>query len=323
MILAETSNIYILDLQTLGLVAATAAAFFWAIAVVLYRRLGRVMPPVRLNLVKGLVASVLLGMVILIDWQLRDNEPWDMSRWMLVLMAISGIIGIGFGDSLMFAGLNRMGARRMLLLFTLNPVFTAVVAWLLLHEPLSLWQIIGIAMTISGVAWVIAERNSGKVDGHVDALGILFGIGAAICQAGGLLLSRYVFEQGEMTPSASAWLRITAGVFVLLLFLPLDRRLQDPGGEAHHHPTAPSRRQTWIMLGFGILLGTVLGIWLMQVAVKDAEHVGVASTLLSTSPLFVLPIVAMLGERVSMRAVLGAVTTMAGIALLYMMATTS
>lgn len=308
-----------LDVQTLGLVAATAAAFFWAISVVLYRRVGRVMLPVRLNLTKGIIASILLGIAVLIDWQIRGNVPWEMSRGMLALMAISGIIGIGFGDSLLFAGLNRMGARRMLLLFTLNPVLTAVVAWPLLHEPLSLWQIIGIALTIGGIAWVIAERNAGKSDGHVDATGIAFGISAAACQATGLLLSRYVFEQGEMTPAASAWLRITAGAMVLLLFLPLDRKLRDPGGEDHHHPTVPSRKQALIMLAVGTLLGTVLGIWLMQVAVKDSGHIGVASTLLSTSPLFVLPIAAMLGERVSTRAVFGAMITIAGIAMLYMM----
>lgn len=306
-------------MQTLGLVAATTASLFWAIAVVLYRRVGRVMPPVRLNCTKGLVASVFIGGYVLVDWLVLDHAQWSLSPGLLVLMAVSGMIGIGVGDTFFFAGLNRLGARRMLLLFTINPVFTVVAAWLFLHESLTLWQIIGIGLTCSGVAWVIAERNTGKSDGHVDALGVFFGLAAATCQATGLLLSRYVFDQGEMSAGASAWLRVLAGSVVLLVLFPLDRFLRNPGGAAEVHPTPPSRTRATLMFAIAMMLGTVGGISLMQVSVKYAGELGVASTLLSTSPLFVLPIAAMLGETISKRAILGAIITIAGVALLYSM----
>jgi drug/metabolite transporter (DMT)-like permease len=237
---------------------------------------------------------------------------------MLVLMALSGVIGIGLGDSLFFAGLNRMGARRMLLLFTINPVITVLVAWVFMGEPLVAWQLVGVALTCGGVAWVIAERNSENSDGHVDTLGILFGLVAASCQATGVLMSRYVFEQGEMTAVSSAWLRLAAGSVVLILLLPIDKLLKDPGGQAHHHPAHPSKSNAAIMFTAALMLGTVGGIWLMQIAVKESDRVGIASTLLSTSPLFILPIVAMLGEHISKRAVFGAIISIAGIALLYL-----
>lgn len=304
----------------LGLAAATTAAFFWSVSVTLYRRVGRLLPPIRLNFIKGVVASLCIGVYVLFDWLVLGHTPWALSLWMLVLMALSGLIGIGLGDTLLFAGLNRMGARRMLLLFTINPVITAVVAWLFLDEPLSGWQIVGVALTCAGVAWVIAERTTGKADGHVDALGLAYGLGAASCEAAGVLLSRFVFEQGEITAASSAWLRVAAGSLVLFLFFPLDNKLRDPGGRADQHPNPPSRRQAVMMFGVALLLGTVLGICLMQVAVKWSGKVGIASTLLSTSPLFVLPIAAMLGDRISPRAVLGAVISVVGIALLYMVA---
>lgn len=300
-----------------GLVAATTAAFFWSISVVLYRRVGRVMPPVLLNMTKGMVAVVLLSGVLLVDRFVLGREQWDISTPMLLLMALSGVVGIGLGDSLFFAGLNRMGARRMLLLFTLNPVITVLVAWALLGEGLTLLQVLGVGLTCGGVAWVIAERNTSRSDGHVDGLGLIFGLSAAACQAAGVLLSRYVFEQGQMTAASSAWLRLAAGSLVLVLLLPVDRLLKDPGGQAHHHPRLPSKMQAWVMFAVALMLGTVGGIWLMQVAVKESERVGVASTLLSTSPLFILPIVAMLGEHISMRAVFGALVTIAGVGMLF------
>ena len=104
---------------------------FWAVSVVLYRRVGRVMPPVRLNMSKGLIAVVLLSIVLAVDWLAFGNQPWSMSWGKLALMALSGVIGIGIGDTLFFAGLNRMGSRRMLLLFTVNPVITVLIAWAL------------------------------------------------------------------------------------------------------------------------------------------------------------------------------------------------
>lgn len=312
MLLAE-AHLY----AALGLVAATVASMFWAVSVVLYRRVGRIMPPVRLNMTKGFVACAILGGATGVQWLALGTEPWSLSPGLLALMALSGVIGIGLGDTLFFAGLNRMGSRRMLLLFTINPVITVLVAWAVLDEPLSLMQLAGIALTCGGVAWVIAERSTGKSDGHVDLLGILYGIGAASCQATGILMSRYVFDQGEMTSVSSAWLRITAAALALVLFLPLDRLLKDPGGQDHHHPAQPSKAQARAMFGCALMLGTVLGIWLMQIAVKQSDKVGIASTLLSTSPLFVLPIVAIMGERISRRAVMGACICIAGVAMLY------
>jgi drug/metabolite transporter (DMT)-like permease len=312
--LASTSSQY----ATWGLIAATTASMFWAVSVVLYRRVGRVMPPVMLNMTKGLAAVAILSVILAVDRFVFGHQQWDLSAWMLVLMALSGVIGIGLGDSLFFAGLNRMGARRMLLLFTINPVITVLVAWVFMGEPLVAWQLVGVALTCGGVAWVIAERNSENSDGHVDTLGILFGLVAASCQATGVLMSRYVFEQGEMTAVSSAWLRLAAGSVVLILLLPIDKLLKDPGGQAHHHPAHPSKSNAAIMFTAALMLGTVGGIWLMQIAVKESDRVGIASTLLSTSPLFILPIVAMLGEHISKRAVFGAIISIAGIALLYL-----
>ena len=319
MLLANTTQ-----LATWGLIAATTAAMFWAVSVVLYRRVGRVMPPVMLNMTKGLIAVVILSVVLAVDWLGFDKAPWQMSWDKLAVMALSGVIGIGLGDTLFFAGLNRMGARRMLLLFTINPVITVLIAWALMNEPLSWLQLVGIALTCGGVAWVIAERNTQGSDGHVDLLGVLFGIGAATCQASGYLMSRHILKPPDgtpahMTPAASAWLRLLAGSLILLAFLPMDKFLKDPGGEDHHHPTNPSKSQTRCMFIVALLLGTVLGIWLMQISAKHADKAGVAATLLSTSPLFVLPIVALLGERISRRAVLGAMVTIVGVALLFLM----
>jgi len=102
----------------------------------------------------------------------------------------------------------------------------------------------------------------------------------------------------------------------VVFLLPLDKFLvTSDGGDAR--PAADGKcTGPWFTLGVAILLGTVFGIWLQQTSFKLSLNVGVASTLLSTSPLFVLPITAALGERVTWRAVIGATVGVLGIALL-------
>lgn len=302
-----------------GLAAAATAAMFWACATVMYRRIGRVLPPVRMNLTKNLVATVLLTLVVGGAWVFSSDraQPFTLATPLMVLLILSGIVGIGIGDSCFFAALARIGARRTLLLFMLAPVATAALAWPTLGETLGPWQAVGIAVTVAGIAWVIAERNHAAADGHVDALGITFAVGAALCQAGGALLTRYVFAQGDIAAAPSAFVRIVAGSAILLLMLPLDKLLPEAGGAAENHPQRPSVKHTWAMVAVAATIGSFLGIWLQQVAFKSDANVGVAQTLLSTSPLFVLPIVALLGDRVSRRAVIGALVSIAGIAVLF------
>lgn len=62
--------------------------------------------------------------------------------------------------------------------------------------------------------------------------------------------------------------------------------------------------------------GTYLGIWLQQTAIKFTAA-GIASTLTNTSPIFVLPIALLLGEKVSMRAIAGVLVAISGIAVLF------
>ena len=129
-------------------------------------------------------------------------------------------------------------------------------------------------------------------------------------------MSRHVFDQVDYGAAPSAVVRIMAGTVVVLFLLPLDKYLAGPGRGGTPPPVRPKRMATWTTLALAILLGTVMGIWLQQTAFKLSTNVGVASTLLSTSPLFILPIAALSGERVTLRAAVGAAVGVLGIAAL-------
>jgi drug/metabolite transporter (DMT)-like permease len=134
------------------------------------------------------------------------------------------------------------------------------------------------------------------------------GILAAMTQVIGAVLTRAAFAQTSVTPLFSALLRMSAAVVVVLVWITLSR--------SKKKWTIRRSRDMWGLVLAATFIGTYMGISLQQFAFKFA-NTGVAQTLLSTSPLFILPITAALGEKVSLRAVAGVVVALAGIAMLF------
>jgi drug/metabolite transporter (DMT)-like permease len=326
-----------------GEIAALSAACLWAIASVVYSRLGERIPPLQLNLMKGIVAIALLLLTIVLSSELFPSiAPIPLS-----LILLSGVVGIGFGDTVFFASINSLGARRALLMGTLAPPMTAIGAMIFLQEQLNLSAWCGILLTILGVAWVVTERtpegrgtrgeggqgssfssSSSRVTANLWR-GIGFGVLAAIANAVGALFSRAAFAQSVMNPLWAALLRLSAGVLILLIFTSSKTVLksllyrQSPRRQVLESPSenlfsiAEARRsRVLVAIIFAAFCGTYLGIWLQQIALKFTVA-GVASTLLQTSPVFVIPIGIWLGEKVTWRAIAGVIIAIAGVGLLF------
>lgn len=288
-----------------GELAALMAACLWAVATVMFGRLGKALSPLVLNLAKGAIALVLLALTLVLLGQSRAGLDRPAIAW----LALSGAVGIGLGDTAYFAAINRLGPRRALLLETLAPPIAALMALIFLQEGLSTRAWLGIALTLAGVVWVIAERVPGDpILGRVDYRGVVYGSLAALGQATGAVMSRAVLADTAVAPLWSSLLRLAGGSVIILGIL----RYQGPMAGA----LRPLRsRRLLAGVALAAVLGTYLAIYLQQIALKYAPT-GVAQALTSTSPLFVLPLAAALGDRVSPRAVAGAGVALVGIAIL-------
>ena len=275
-------------------------------ASVVYGVVGQRIPPLHLNLIKGIIAIALLLVTILISGELLPN----IALKPLCLLLLSGAVGIGLGDTAFLAAINYLGARRVLLIGTLAPPMTAIAAMILLKEQLSVIAWCGILLTILGVAWVVTERVPGTTDNSTTHLwqGIGCGLLAAMTNATGTVISRVAFATGSISPLWAALLRLSAAVLVILLLVNFSR-----------HKNNTSDWQSWrVILAscFAAFCGTYLGVWLQQTAIK-LTSAGIASTLLQTSPLFVIPITVCMGEKVSWRAIVGVIIAIVGIGLLF------
>ena len=124
-----------------------------------------------------------------------------------------------------------------------------------------------------------------------------------------MVLSRAALTRTNISPLWSALLRLAAGALTLLVWLPLARQ---PVGR---WLKPRQSKRLWVGIIFATFTGTYLGIWLQQISLK-LTNAGIAQTLLATSPLFVLPIAAWRGEKVSIRAIVGVLIALVGIGLL-------
>lgn len=291
-----------------GQIAALLGAFLWATSAIVYTSIGAKIPPLILNLWKGAIALLFIGITLIITN--HQFSPFNVTAIMGLIT--SGIIGIGIGDTAYFKALNNMGARKTLLLETLAPPITAILAFIFIGERLKITIWIGIFITILGVAWVISERNTEtSSQSSSTKIGLYWALIGVLSQGMGAVIARSVLSTTNITALESTLIRLIGGTIILLLIMTWQRQPLFSG--KFYQILSPKLALIIIITAF---MSTYLGIWLQQTAFKFSPA-GIAQTLLATSPLFVLPLVAFLGERISYRAILGAMIALIGVFILF------
>ncbi len=113
-------------------------------------------------------------------------------------LGTSGVVGLGIGDSGLFAAYVTLGPRRSLLVYAMAPIFASLGAYVMLGETIPAVAAVGIALTLGGVVLVILEReeHSGEVplSKKLKSYGVFFALVAAIGQGVGLVLAKKGIE---------------------------------------------------------------------------------------------------------------------------------
>ena len=107
----------------LGELAALLAALSWTVNSLVMERLGRGFSAWALNILTkffGLIAVSLLALLM----QGTLFPQANATQWGLLML--SGILGFSLGDGFLFTAFLKLGAKRTLLIFSANPVISAV-----------------------------------------------------------------------------------------------------------------------------------------------------------------------------------------------------
>jgi drug/metabolite transporter (DMT)-like permease len=296
-----------------GELFALSVGFFWAIASIIYSRIGNKIAPLELNFLKGMVGISIICLILLC----QNAFTIFFEPTTIILLLTSGAISIGLGDTFYLTALKLIGARKGALLRTLAPPIAAIISMFFLKELLPGISWFGILLIISGVAWVVSARSSENplhqngVQISLLRHGVLLGFLAALTEAIGTVLSRSALSQSTINPLVSTLIRLVGGEIVILASMMIKRHRP---GSWLKLPEAPRLA----MLAFiAIFIGTFLGIWFQQMSLQITAA-GIALTLISTTPLFVLFLTALMGEKIGWRPMLGVIGAMLGVALLFL-----
>ena len=268
---------------------ATSAALCWAVASLISADVTRKIGGLAFNRLRlFFVSLMLISYTFYLDtWSTINND-------FLFVILLSGIIGIFLGDTLLFIALQKIGPRRNNILFSLAAPFTVILNIIFLNEIMSFVNLIGCIIVFFGVVVAIAYGNSRDknhrwelVEGNLY-LGVIFGIGAALCQAIGLIMMKPILNMGA-DPIASASLRTLISCIFLAFTFFLNYEIFNTKTSLNLKIIGQS-----ILSGF---LGMALGMSLLLIALQHADA-GIVATLSSTSPIMILFLIWLVTKKI-------------------------
>jgi len=293
-----------------GELAAVATAALFGVSSTFFTLSGRRVGPSNVNRARLVVASLLACGLHRASRGAFLPLAAPPAAW--AWLALSGIIGLAAGDALLFRAYVRIGPALSMLVFALAPVLAALLSWPLLGERLTTTEWCGIGLTLTGIAWVVGERRRRSFPGdpkHYGS-GILFALGGALGQALGLITAKLGLSLGVLAQSANVMRLVAAAVAVWIV------AILTGGGRRTFEALERDRRASGFVV-VGSIAGPFCGVWLSLAAIERAP-IGVASTLMSLTPIFLLPVGRILfGEPITYRALTGTVLALAGAALLF------
>jgi drug/metabolite transporter (DMT)-like permease len=133
----------------------------------------------------------------------------------------------------------------------------------------------------------------------------------ALGQAGGLIIAKFAFQDGEIDKFVATFIRLSSAAVVILPMMLILKKYGNP------FPIYKKDGKGLGVILIGTILGPYLGITFSLIAI-DNTKVGIAATLMSTMPIIMLPMSKyMFKESLSWRAISGAMLAVLGIAILF------
>lgn len=321
----------------IGETISVLVALSWTICALFFEYAGRRIGSLHLNLVRLLFGFVMLGLTLACMGGGFFPQGGDSRTW--CWMSLSGLVGFVLGDYFLFYSYTLITARFSQLIMTLAPPFAALSGWILLDERLSLPAAAGMCVTLTGIAISIyAKESPAKGEGGQDGKrfrltlspkGLLFALIGALSQGVGIVLSKegmIAYQQALEAatgpesaavagnafyiPFAATQIRIMTGIVSYFLLIAVSSGLK-------------SFFRSWkdikgIRAAFcGSVFGPFLGVSLSLMAVRYTNS-AVASTIMATVPILILiPDRFVFKHRVTPQQVLGAVISVAGVAMFF------
>lgn len=274
---------------------AMGVAMMWASSALFFDFANRKLQPIYSNLIRMVFAIIPISILLYIISgnflvMRASSEVWF---WLVA----SGFIGFVFGDYFLFVSYKLIHATYTQVIMTLSPLFAAITGFILLNERLNVNVIMGMLITILGIAMAIIKKNNNEGESDktfnlkISGKGILFALLSALGQGVGLVLSKKGIEVYH-TVSAGSYsnfyisvaateIRILTGVIGYAIIVLLAKNGISKFKKSFQYPKNVLASCGGAIVGLGI--GVPLSLWALQYT-KTA----VVSTIIATVPILLL-----------------------------------
>ena len=292
----------------IGEIAALATAFCWSVTSYAFTNAARRVGALQVNIDRMVLASIMLISIVGVfgvSLYLTYNQ--------ILNLVISGILGLVLGDSFLFKSFQLIGARLGIIIMAAVPVLSTILAFFFLNEIISWLGMFGMLLTIAGILIVVLERKNPEQDNiSISKIGIFYGLLGALGQASGLIFAKFAFQGGELNGFAASFIRLFSASIIILPLAATFRRYKNPLG------IYPKDSYSTKVILIGTIFGPVLGITGSLIAIEYAK-VGIASTLMATMPIIMLPISRFyFKEKLDWKSIIGAFVAVVGTAIIFM-----
>ncbi|OBA08237.1 multidrug ABC transporter permease [Paenibacillus polymyxa] len=269
------------------------ALLIWSTSFIATKAAYTTFPPITLGLSRFILASIVLGIVLLIKKEHVKVKPKDLAT-----ISFSGVLGITLYFSMENIGVSLTTASNAALIVASYPAITSLLEFILYKVKLSKYKICGIALAMIGVYFLTSVGES--PDGKNQLNGNLILIGTGFAWAFYTFMTRKVVD--KYPPVTLSFYQTVAGS---IFFIPLALLEKDSW-------QAPTTGSFMLLMYLGVFCSVIAFLLYNYGLIKLSPSSSVS--LMNLVPIFgVIFSVVLLHETVSWRQIIGGLVVIIGV----------
>ncbi|MEM3769844.1 MAG: DMT family transporter [Candidatus Bathyarchaeia archaeon] len=297
----------------IGELAALGAALCWTFSAVLYKKALAETKPIPANVVRCAGTSLVLVLFFALFGKIHVFASLPVH--VILLASISGIIGLGLGDTLYMNSLEILGVARAVPITCTYPLFSLVWAYFFAGEIITLPVVLGALAIVFGIWLLTSGEEKYKINNNgrwikLRIRGFVFALTTAIAWSVSISMINLAVKASSGLEQAYAinTLRLVAVAVFLIALVPF--------GSVKRFVRGMLLKTAGMLLAGG-LIAIGLGWFFLTTSfiyIPEAQAVPISST----TPLFsALSGVVFLREKVTARIAIGSIMVVAGIFLVF------
>ena len=297
----------------IGELAALGAAVCWTVSAVLYKEALSRAKPISANIVRCACTSILLVAFLTIVGKI--GVLTELPVHAVVLAVISGIIGLGLGDTMYMVSLKRLGVARAVPITCTYPLFSLLLMVFLQGETVTLHVVLGAVMIVFGI-WLLSRKEKRTGTSELQKKFLVTGVTSALATAIIWAVSITMIDMAVNLPEtgnldhalAVNTLRVSAVTVFLIATAPITDR---------KYSFLKMQRRTVFTLVSGGIVALALGWFFLTYSFLHTSG-SQAVPISSTTPLFAtVSGIVFLHEHVTTKDVIGSIIIVVGIFLIF------